>query len=292
MTSSSVPTREVTVGMVRLLDDMKRFFHDGDRGAAPRIEAGFEKLTGETPPSWENRFNAVVPSCMEWLGASVARFLTDERRRRLTDAYGCLYVEQEYSPGGDPLEIAGQWADLVDALNRSLEGQCGEIRTEVALDEKQIRAMRKDRENVPEKLNEAIRPGMVKVGTDFAAPIHHLGRVMKLHEDLLRGKEHYLFGHIGNGHVHVNMLPRDRQELKECRALSVALAREICSLGGTVSAEHGIGKLKHELLEIMVGTQGIEDIRKVKRSLDPRNILNRHDMVPDESVLPATSRSS
>jgi D-lactate dehydrogenase (cytochrome) len=279
-----LPTREVTVQVVSLLDDMKRFFHDGDSGAAPRIEASFETLEGKPCASWECRFNRVTPSCMEWLGGSVARFLSDIRRGRLSDAYGCLYVEQEYEAGGDPLESARQWADLVDTLNRSLQGPSPEIDTEVALDEKQIRTMRNDRERVPEKLNEAIRPGLVKVGTDFSVSMSHLARVMKLYDDSLRGTEHYLFGHIGNGHLHVNMLPADQEELKKSRGLCMDLAREICSMGGSVSAEHGIGKLKHELLEMMIGPEGIEDIRRVKRILDPRNILNQHDMIPDESM--------
>ena len=50
------------------------------------------------------------------------------------------------------------------------------------------------------------------------------------------------------------------------------------SLGGTVTAEHGIGKVKHPFLEVMLGKEGIEELRKFKLSLDPSNILGRDNM--------------
>ena len=174
---------------------------------------------------------------------------------------------------------ASQWALLVDMLNRSSLTDAHPIETEVALDENQIRKMKRDRQSVPEKLNESIRPGMVKIGTDFAVPMKHLERLMKLYDDALPRGKSYVFGHIGNAHLHSNILAENADELEFYRSLLLKLAAEVCKVGGSVSGEHGIGKLKHKVLEIMLGTEGINEIRRIKRILDPNLILNINNMV-------------
>ena len=132
---------------------------------------------------------------------------------------------------------------------------------------------------MPEKLNELIRPGMVKIGTDFAVPMEHLGRLLKLYDETLPAGKSYVFGHIGNAHIHSNILAENSEELESYRSLSRKLALEVCKLGGSVSGEHGIGKLKRELLEVMLGAAGINEIRRIKRILDPNLILNANNMV-------------
>ena len=212
----------------------------------------------------------VVPSCMEWLGATVARFLSEERAEKLKGNYGCLYVEQEYPNGEDPMAWASQWAHLVDMLNCCGGTDARAIETEVALDENQIRKMRRDRQSVPEKLNELIRPGMVKIGTDFAVPMQHLGTLLKLYDNALPAGKSYVFGHIGNAHLHSNILAENAEELKLYRSLLLKLAVEVCKVGGSVSGEHGIGKLKHEVLEIMLGTEGINEIQNYQTNSRPK----------------------
>lgn len=277
-----MPSLDLTVELVRLLDGLKRLFHDGETGYAEEVGTRMKRLFPDGIAATPERFASIGPACMEWMGVPVARFLSEKRRRRLEGRFGCLYVEQEYREGTDPLEAASQWAELVQTVNRSARGKSGEILTEVAMDEMQIRKMREDRRAVPEKLGESIRPGMVKVGTDFAVPMEHLRSMMELCEDTPDDVESYAFGHIGNAHLHVNMLPGDGDELQRCRSLCLEMARKICDLGGSVSAEHGIGKLKHRFLEVMIGAAGIEEIRKVKRALDPQNILNRGNMIAAE----------
>jgi len=114
---------------------------------------------------------------------------------------------------------------------------------------------------------------------DFSVPVEHLKRLLELYDRKLPSGRAYIFGHIGNAHLHVNLLPQNTKEQEEDGLLYMDLAREVCSMGGSVSGEHGIGKLKHEALEIMLGAEGIEEIRRLKKIMDPNGILNIGNMV-------------
>ena len=69
-----------------------------------------------------------------------------------------------------------------------------------------------------------------------------------------------------------------KQEYEKCRQLYLEIAKKAVTLGGTVSAEHGIGKTKHPFAEAMLGKEGIEEMRRFKLSLDPCNILGQNNI--------------
>jgi FAD/FMN-containing dehydrogenase len=89
-----------------------------------------------------------------------------------------------------------------------------------------------------------------------------------------------LFGHIGDAHVHANIFS-DPGNPGRATDLLRDFARHAVALGGTVSAEHGLGKRKRHLLALQYGTADIEKMRAVKRRLDPRDILGRGTLLPD-----------
>jgi D-lactate dehydrogenase (cytochrome) len=269
-----LPDRQTTVRLVTMLDNFRKHL-SGEK----EIQRELHRELAYLGLSEDSRFiTKLQPSCMEWLHRSVAPFLSAETRHKLRNAYGALYIEQEYGASENPMERASIWAELVAVLNEKLTGR--EIVTEVAFDSGQIRRMRKERQSVPEQLNEQIRPGLVKVATDFSVPMKSLDTFLALHDELPPGKT-YWFGHIGNAHIHANMIPDSSEEMELFRAEYRLMAKEICSLGGSVSGEHGIGKLKHDMLEMMIGRRGLENIRSIKRILDPRFILNPGNVVPE-----------
>lgn len=89
------------------------------------------------------------------------------------------------------------------------------------------------------------------------------------------GLEHVLFGHIGEHHLHMNILPRNEEEFKRAKDVVMSLARQAVLLGGSVSAEHGIGKIKRDLLEIQFDAESISAMRRLKEAFDPAGILGQ-----------------
>ncbi|HHV96614.1 MAG TPA: FAD-binding oxidoreductase [Clostridiaceae bacterium] len=142
------------------------------------------------------------------------------------------------------------------------------------------------RHAVPEAVNSIIDqrrkidPGITKLGTDMAVPDDKLKEVIRMYRsDLEKNNfEFVMFGHIGNNHIHVNILPRSMEEYIRGKELYRKWAEKILSEGGTISAEHGIGKLKNEFLELMYGSAGMEEMLKVKKALEPKFILNQGNL--------------
>jgi D-lactate dehydrogenase (cytochrome) len=138
------------------------------------------------------------------------------------------------------------------------------------------------RHALPEAVNRLIderrktEPTLTKLGTDMAVPDAHLSPILERYErDLAAaGLDYVIFGHIGNNHLHVNILPASKADYQRGRELYLAWARDVVGWGGTVAAEHGIGKLKAPLLEVMFGAAGIAEMRAVKRVFDPAGRLS------------------
>ena len=119
-------------------------------------------------------------------------------------------------------------------------------------------------------------PGITKLGTDMSVPDRCLEEVFAMYRDGLRreGFQASLFGHIGNNHLHCNILPRNEEEYARGKALYTRWAEEVVRMGGSVSAEHGIGKLKIWLLEKLYSEKELQAMAELKRLFDPQMRLN------------------
>ncbi len=137
------------------------------------------------------------------------------------------------------------------------------------------------RHATPESVNMTIdkrkkeTPGLTKLGSDMSVPDEALVRVLHMYNEDLQaaGLEYVKFGHIGNNHLHVNILPRNMEDYKAGKAIFKKWAEEITKMGGAVSAEHGVGKLKAAFLEVMYGHEGIAAMARIKRSFDPAGLF-------------------
>jgi len=184
------------------------------------------------------------------------------------------------------VELHGDDEDgVMEAMGEALERaeQCGgcESDTWVASTPQQMESMKLFRHAVPEAVNLLVdqrrkqNPDITKLGTDMAVPDDRLEEIMQMYRDDLtkEGFDSVMFGHIGNNHIHVNILPRTMEEYEIGKELYKKWAEKVLNAGGTVSAEHGIGKLKVNFLRLMYGQEGINGMKNVKRAFDEGNLF-------------------
>ncbi|MDT8389769.1 MAG: FAD-binding oxidoreductase [Lentisphaeria bacterium] len=142
--------------------------------------------------------------------------------------------------------------------------------------------LRMFRHALPESVNAFIAeqrkkyPDLTKLGTDMAVPDEHLETIMRLYHRTLSqaGLTYVIFGHIGDNHVHVNILPATPEEYAAGKKVYMNLARAVVAMGGSPAAEHGVGKLKRDLLALLFGEEGIRQMRAIKAVFDPDSRLS------------------
>jgi FAD/FMN-containing dehydrogenase len=141
---------------------------------------------------------------------------------------------------------------------------------------------RRFRHALPELVNAVVRRnGFLKLGSDYAVPIARNREMLAEYRRRLEGEFDYvIFGHIGDAHLHVNILPASQEQFARGQALMLDFARHAVALGGTVSAEHGLGKRKAHLLGVQYTRDQIDAMKQVKRRLDPQWLLGQGTLFP------------
>ena len=186
-------------------------------------------------------------------------------------AKACVLIEVE----GENIEA---WEERLVAGRALMEASWF---ADSARDRERFRAFR---HSLPELVNATVlQRGFMKMGTDYAVPFAQNRAMIAYYrerlEALLPG-QYVIYGHIGDGHPHVNMLPATKEQAEIATGLLTEFARKAVELGGTVSAEHGLGKRKAHLLQIQYAPEHIQAMMGVKRRLDPLWLLGRGTLLP------------
>lgn len=274
-----MPDREKTVQFVEILNSLRNSYMERS-GDFYRRDLICEACLNPNPVEFNfPDFDLVTPSCMEWIGNSTASLLPNPHKDLISGFYGAIFVEQEYDDNEQMVESAAQWASLIEKFNRSNVDASRPVETEVALDSRQTRSFRSLRQSIPEKLNEKIHPGFSKIGTDFSVPARRLSELLAMYDRELPRNSSYVFGHIGNSHLHANILPRNIMELEMANQTMMRMMELIISMGGTISGEHGIGKIKNRQFEATTNNTVLERMTRIKMALDPNWILNRRTLL-------------
>lgn len=233
-----------------------------DRAAAVDFVADARSRTRANPEG------ALSPRCLEYLDHHCLALAQERVGGVPAEARAGLFCEQEVVPGLDEDDHLTAWWEALEESGALADD------TVVTTDDAGRERLHVLRHAIPAGINErVVRNQMPKVSTDLAVPDEGLSEMMSLYE--AAPLEHVLFGHIGDNHLHLNLLPRDSEELETAQAFYGGLARRAVALGGTVSAEHGIGKIKKAYLAHMVGEDVLEAFRALKRHLDPAWVLGR-----------------
>jgi D-lactate dehydrogenase (cytochrome) len=214
----------------------------------------------------------VSPRCLEYFDVHCLSYARERVGDVPDDARAALFCEQEVVPAVGLDDHLMAWLDLLGDTGAIVDA------TLAATDAPTQAKLHGLRHAIPAGINEiVVRNRMPKVGTDLAVPDAALSELMDAYE--AAPMEHCLFGHIGDNHLHLNLLPRTADELARAKAYYGDLVGLALARGGTVSAEHGIGKIKKAWLADMVGPDVTAAFRRLKAHLDPAWILGRGNVI-------------
>lgn len=165
-------------------------------------------------------------------------------------------------------------ADLLDKY-----GALDTAEVVVPSDARRAAAFVELREAVPAGVNRRVAqaraadPRIHKTAADMIVPFASFAQMMAECRALAAAHEVDLavWGHISDGNVHPNIIPRDYGDVERGRRLILALGHHVVAMGGSPLAEHGVGRnpVKQELLRLLYGAAGVEAMRATKLSLDP-----------------------
>ena len=116
------------------------------------------------------------------------------------------------------------------------------------------------------------RNGFPTLLTDFSVPIHRHREMLAYYRsrlDAVMPGEYCIIGHVGDAHAHVLMMPSTQERFDAGVSLVTQFAEKAVSLGGSVAAEHGLGKSKSKLLQLQYRPEEIAAMQTVKRRFDP-----------------------
>ncbi len=201
------------------------------------------------------------------------------------DAKAAVFFEMSF----DPHQVGLDFSILEGVIN-GCGGSLG--RSWAGYESRELDRFKTFRHMLPETINAIIAerkkqyPGIHKLGTDMAVPDGHMREMWDLYRSSCEALdlEWCAFGHIGNNHIHVNILPRNLEELEKGMQLYEVFAQKAVALGGSVSAEHGIGKIKARFLRYMFTPEQIDQMRRIKHALDPLGLLNPGDIFSVEAT--------
>lgn len=214
---------------------------------------------------------------LEFFDAESLNFLRQKYPTIPAPAVAALFFEQETTAASEE-SVLEQWMTLLDQHHAMSDSWFATNAPDQA-------RLREFRHQLPVLMNEWFAHyRQRKVSTDMAVPDDAFPGLFRLYQETLRGSglRYTIFGHIGDNHVHVNILPRDDAEGARARELYVQFLKHAAAVGGTLSAEHGVGKLKRDYLRLFYSDDQLRDMVALKRALDPQGILGRGNIFSEE----------
>ena len=190
-------------------------------------------------------------------------------------------AEEAYDQIASALDPGGDQAPL--GLFCRLLNEAGVLdHVEVAVPGDQARAQQffDFRESAPEAIKQRVAlakqevdPAIQKTAADMIVPFDRFGEMLGIYR---RGYErralpYAIWGHVSDGNVHPNVIPRTLADVEAGQEAILEFGREVVARGGSPLSEHGVGRsaVKQALLRQLYGDRGVEEMRAVKRALDP-----------------------
>ncbi len=176
------------------------------------------------------------------------------------------------------------FVDQVEEWDAAMQ-KCGSAfeTTWSGFDEHEMAKLKVFRHAIPELINLKIAqykkkyPHIRKISTDSAVPRNKFKTVFYECINLTITKNNFetvIFGHLGDNHLHFNILPHSAEEFEQALSVYKKFMEIVIAQGGTISAEHGIGKMKADYLKYMFSSEVRNEMENIKKILDPAGLLN------------------
>jgi D-lactate dehydrogenase (cytochrome) len=233
------------------------------------------------PAAGDDRVSTQLDArALEYFDSESLKFLRQKYETVPAAAVGAIFFEQETTAANED-SLMTEWLHLLEQHNALSDHSW------FATGEPDQAKLREFRHALPVLMNEWFaRHKQRKVSTDMSVPDEAFPGTLAFYQSTLRTSDlrYTIFGHIGDNHVHVNILPRNDDEAKKAREIYLRFVKRAVEVGGTISAEHGIGKLKREYLRLLYSDEHLREMAALKRAFDPAGILGRGNIF-DERYL-------
>jgi D-lactate dehydrogenase (cytochrome) len=248
------------------------------RGSAAKLGALMNKALEVTdrqarpqPATEAEASTSLEARALEYFDSQSLNFLRQKYETIPAEAVGAVFFEQEITAGNDE-SLMNEWLELLEKHNALAD------KSWFATSETDQAGLREFRHALPVLMNEWFaRHNQRKVSTDMSVPDAEFAGMLRFYQQTLKpsGLRYTIFGHIGDNHVHVNILPRNDDEAAQAREIYLQFLKRAAAVGGTLSAEHGIGKLKRDYLRLFYSEENLREMAALKRAFDPAGILGR-----------------
>ena len=216
-----------------------------------------------------NNIQAIDALSLEYFDEMTLEFMREDYKQIPDVVKAGVWFEQEVNKANEEFFL-DQWLTLIREFKGD-EDSAWFAFTESDKDKLQI-----FRHAISQKIIELIAKNNVKkLGTDVAVPDIKFRELYNFSKKAVQESKfvYLIYGHFGNSHMHLNILPKNEEEYLKGKTIYNAICKKAAELGGTISAEHGIGKLKTEYFIDMYGNDIIKKMAELKKTLDPNMIL-------------------
>ena len=241
---------------------------------AEAMKLSFDSRNGEMESGKWKVENGIDAALIEYFDEKSLKYISEKFPEVPANAQGAIFFEQETNAENEDA-LLENWNELLEKHHADTETSW------FTTTEHDREKLREFRHALPVSVNEkVVRNKQKKIGTDMAVPDECFASFLKFYKQKLdaSGLEYVIFGHIGDNHLHANILPKNDAEAETARHLYGRFVAQSIMLGGTISAEHGIGKLKSKYLDVQYGERFLNEMAELKRAFDPNGILSRGNM--------------
>src|SRR5699024_10327242 len=219
--------------------------------------------------------NRIIPATLEFLDQPTVEVVEEYNQIGLpTDAKAILLIEQD-GPESVVIRDIEKIAEICKELNA--------VTVNIAKNEAEANALTTARRSA---LSTIARLRPTTFLEDATVPRSQVAPMVKAINKIAHKYNIQIctFGHAGDGNLHPTVPTdiRNKEEFAKVQKAFGEIFEKAVELGGTITGEHGVGAMKAPYLKLIIGEKGINALKRIKQSFDPKNIMNPGKLFIDD----------